>query len=133
MRLQKHAFSLFLSSGYLAGAAVAQAPVEAPLLSPMQFVITPADAGPTSVPKSPVMFDLDLDRQDRGSLHGLLPVRLRQLEEAEPHSAVRDPLGQLQHARRKESVPALQGAESRGRRAQNAAPDSSTATTSRLA
>ena len=47
MRIRHHASALLLSTGLLAGAACAQ-----------DFVITPADAGPTSVPKSPVLFDL---------------------------------------------------------------------------
>ena len=55
MRIQKHASALLLSTGLLAGAAAAQAPSP---LSLGDFVISPADAGPTSVPKSPVMFDL---------------------------------------------------------------------------
>ena len=54
MRIQNYA-ALFLSTGLLAGGAAAQ---QFPTSLEPFAVISPADAGPTSVPKSPVMFDL---------------------------------------------------------------------------
>ena len=55
MRIQNYASALFLTTGLLAGGAAAQ---QFPTSLEPFATISPADAGPTTVPKSPVMFDL---------------------------------------------------------------------------